>query len=319
MPSEPATDRSVATEVQTTKRHESRENVWHDHWELIVLFLVAITGAAAAVLGAPTALRTALGLPLVLFIPGYALVSALFPSIEGLDGLERIALGFGLSLALIPLIALGIEYSPWRLELTPIASGLIACTILFSIVAVMRRNRLPPGERFVAEIPKPEIPPLSTWSGTTRVALGIMVVSLVLFGGSGAVLIAERLKGDPMTEFAIYNADGKPEFYARTFRPGQSQTFQLEIVNHEGKPVVYRLVVQAGATEVGSVDSIPVAAGATWRQPITVVLPPSVKMPPPGESIPLVFNLDRTDTSTSATPYRSLRLFINQGTPTPVP
>ena len=319
MPSEPTSERSDTAKLQTIKHHESRDKAWREHWELITLFIIASIGATAAVLGAPIVLRTIFGLPLVLFVPGYALVSALFPSNEGLDGLERTALGFGLSLALIPLIALGIEYSPWRLDLVPIATGLIACTILFSVVAVLRRNHLPATERFVAEIPKPEIPPLSTWSRTTRVALGIMVVSLLLFGGSGAVLIVERLKGDPMTEFAIYNADGKPEFYARSFEPGQAQTFQLEIDNHEGKAIVYRLDVLAGATKVGSVDSITVAAGGTWHQPIVIVLPASVTAPLPGQPIPLLFNLYRTDKPATATPYRSLRLFINQGTPTPTP
>ncbi len=63
---------------------------WREHWELILFFGIAAIGALAAVLGAPVAVRTAFGLPLVLFIPGYALVSALFPSNEGLDGIMKV-------------------------------------------------------------------------------------------------------------------------------------------------------------------------------------------------------------------------------------
>ena len=85
--------------------------------EIPWLLLLAAVGALVALLSVPVVPRTLLGLPLVLFLPGYALVSALFPSREGLDDIERVALGFGLSLALIPLIVLGIEYSPWRLTL----------------------------------------------------------------------------------------------------------------------------------------------------------------------------------------------------------
>ena len=45
--------------------------------------------------------RVVLGLLLVLFFPGYTLVSSLYPRQEQLAGAERVALGFGLSLALV--------------------------------------------------------------------------------------------------------------------------------------------------------------------------------------------------------------------------
>jgi uncharacterized membrane protein len=34
---------------------------------------------------------------MVLFLPGYALIAALFPRKDDLDGIERIALSFGLT------------------------------------------------------------------------------------------------------------------------------------------------------------------------------------------------------------------------------
>ncbi len=201
----------------------------------------------------------------------------------------------------------------------PIVTGLMGCTIVFSLVAVLRRAHVADDEKFVAQIPVPDIPPPSSWSGTTRIAMIIMVVSLLLFGGSGAVLIAERLKGEPMTEFALYNSNGKPEFYPRNFVPGQPQTLQLEIDNHEGKTVTYRIDVLANSVNVGTVKSISIPSGGTWRKPIQVYLPDTVTQPDPSQPIPLLFDLYRTDKPNSSTPYRSLRLFINLGTPTPVP
>jgi uncharacterized membrane protein len=49
-------------------------------------------------------IQVIIGLPLVLFIPGFALSYALFPKKKDIDTLERIALSFGLSIALIPLV-----------------------------------------------------------------------------------------------------------------------------------------------------------------------------------------------------------------------
>jgi uncharacterized membrane protein len=48
-------------------------------------------------------IQAIIGLPLVLFIPGYALSYAFFPKKKDIDLVERIALSLGLSIATIPL------------------------------------------------------------------------------------------------------------------------------------------------------------------------------------------------------------------------
>jgi hypothetical protein len=60
--------------------------------------------------------RVALGVLFVLFFPGYVLVSALYPWREQLQGVERIALGLGLSLALVPLLGLALNFTPWGIR-----------------------------------------------------------------------------------------------------------------------------------------------------------------------------------------------------------
>ena len=56
-----------------------------------------------------TPVRIILGLPLVLFLPGYSLIAVLFPRKGDLDAIERIALSFGLSIALVPLLGLAFD------------------------------------------------------------------------------------------------------------------------------------------------------------------------------------------------------------------
>ena len=56
--------------------------------------------------------RIPLGLVMVLFVPGYSLIAALFPRKNDLDGIERVALSFGLSIAVVPLIGLASTTPP---------------------------------------------------------------------------------------------------------------------------------------------------------------------------------------------------------------
>jgi uncharacterized membrane protein len=92
------------------------------------------------------------GLPLVLFLPGYSLIAALFPRKDDLDAIERIALSFGLSIAVVPLLGLALNYTPFGIRLTPILIFLSVFTVSLALGAYVRRNMIPEEDRFVVEI-----------------------------------------------------------------------------------------------------------------------------------------------------------------------
>lgn len=81
------------------------------------------------------AVRVPLGLLMVLFIPGYTLIAALFPKKDDLDGIERLALSFGLSISVVPLIGLGLNYIPWGIRLTPVVISLAFFTLAMAASA----------------------------------------------------------------------------------------------------------------------------------------------------------------------------------------
>jgi hypothetical protein len=87
-------------------------------------------------------LRWVLGSVFVLFVPGYVAVEALFPKGRELDGIERFALSVGLSLALVPLIGLLLNYTPWGIRLTPILTSLTVVTTALAIIGLLRRYRI---------------------------------------------------------------------------------------------------------------------------------------------------------------------------------
>ena len=83
--------------------------------------------------------RYILGSIFVLLLPGYSLIKALFPAKE-LDNIERIALSIGMSLALVPITGLLLNYTPWGIRLTPVTLSLLALTTTFATAAVLRQH-----------------------------------------------------------------------------------------------------------------------------------------------------------------------------------
>ena len=63
--------------------------------------------------------RYLLGSIFVLWLLGYTLIKALFPAKE-LDNIERTALSIGMSLALVPITGLLLNYTPWGIRVTPV-------------------------------------------------------------------------------------------------------------------------------------------------------------------------------------------------------
>jgi uncharacterized membrane protein len=98
-----------------------------------------------------SAVRIILGLPLVLFLPGYSLIATLFPRKDDLDGIERIALSFGLSIAIVPLLGLALNYTPFGIRLSPVLIVLSVFTISLALGAYVRRSMIPEKERFVVD------------------------------------------------------------------------------------------------------------------------------------------------------------------------
>jgi hypothetical protein len=86
-------------------------------------------------------MRYVLGSIFVLYLPGSMLIEALYPRKEDLESLERLALSIGLSLAVVPLIGLFLNYTPWGIRLTPIVASLAVFTETMAAIALTRKYR----------------------------------------------------------------------------------------------------------------------------------------------------------------------------------
>jgi hypothetical protein len=83
--------------------------------------------------------RWVLGSIFVLYLPGFSLIQLLFPKGKEIDSLERFALSIGLSLALVPLIGLVLNFTPWGIRFAPIVAALGTFTAAALLAAAMRK------------------------------------------------------------------------------------------------------------------------------------------------------------------------------------
>ena len=213
-------------------------------WTLLTLFSVYLPVVNQ------TPLRVVFGLPLVLFVPGYVLIAALFPRNDDLDWLERVALSFGLSIAVVPLLGLVLNYTPWGIRLDPVLAAISLFVVGMAVVAVVRRLALPPEDRLT-------VPARETLDGVRSELFApgqsrldrnlsiLLVLSIVAAAATTAFVIFVPKEGEHFSEFYILGANGKAADYPTAFGAETPQWVTVGVSNHEYRDVTYTVETHA--------------------------------------------------------------------------
>jgi len=227
-----------------------------------------VTVAVVLLLPSLEPIRIVLGLPFVLLLPGYVLVAALYPRKEDLDSVERVALSFGLSIAIVPLIGLALNYSPWGIRLNPILAFVSLFIVMGAGAAMYRRQALPPEEAFAIVVPLPR------WSQVRLATVAqavVVVLCLIGFGAAAAFLATSRGSSESFTEFYILDPEGRAEGYPQTLELGDGLTVILGVVNHEGGDASYEMEATVDGQVAALIDSVRLKDGERWEELVTLV------------------------------------------------
>lgn len=326
-----------------------------------VVGIVAIVGLANVAVFHPmfgeSLPRAVVGVAFVLFVPGYALVAALFPERgessgggwrgavtpsggpedgpwtvgRGIDGWERAALGLAVSLAVVPLLALGVALSPLSFATAPVFGAISAFTVVCLVIGTIRRWRLEPGRRFRV--------PVGAWLARRRRSLtgadsrgeAILTVALVaamLFAvGALGFAVLSPSDGETYTDFYVLSEDenGEPVAadYPDSLTPGQEEAVYLGIENAEHRTVEYHVVIQLQRVEGTGADAVVTdrrridSFSTTLDHGAEVVLRRSLTAPADwsGTDLRLQFKLHRGSPPDSATAsaYRDLHIWVDVG------
>ena len=212
-------------------------------WDLAAVLALAAAAAAAVVVGTGgSVLRLALTLPLVFFLPGYALSSALFPQ-RALRSEETLLLSLGLSLALavaggfiLNLTSFGLQSSTW----TVLLGGI---TVAAGGGALVRRARNgADGEaapRFHLDVGQ-------------ALSLGLAVVLVLAALGVARASAAQQ---------------AQPGFTQLWLVPsgGEKVNLQLGVRSEEPAVTTYRVQLKVGGRVVKEWPSIKLEPNASWQ------------------------------------------------------
>ena len=193
--------------------------------------------------------RALLAVPFVLWVPGWALVAALFPHSDA-DPAERVLLVFGLSLGCGILGGLVLNLLPWGLGFGPWLGYylLLVCASLF----VAARRGLP-------------VLSVGTLRRTAFAQVRIpVVVGIVLFAASVAITLFGA-RQQPTTAFT--------QLWAL---PQAGNVVDFGISNDEPTVVSYRLDVIADGEVVRSWPDITLSPSETWHMSETIQAPGAV-------------------------------------------
>ncbi|OVE85958.1 DUF1616 domain-containing protein [Natronolimnobius baerhuensis] len=228
--------------------------------------IVAAVLLAVVDIGSPV-VRAALGFPLLFLAPGYATVSMLFPrrtparSVEetGLIGqvqefsdLERLALAFGLSVGLIPLLGLGIAVVSLGFTQGVVVAVVSGYTLLGVCVASIRRIRVPRTERYQFSLSRRlgaiRTAILGTNSTVQAAANVVLVASLLIALTSVGYALADPQSAEEYTDLQLLAEDDAGELvaanYTSTVESGESIPFAIGLENQEGESTEYTAVIQ---------------------------------------------------------------------------
>ena len=214
-------------------------------WDLSSIVALSLLLVLSIALVPDLPFRVIFGMPFLLFFPGYALIAFLFPEKKSLDVIERVALSFGLSIAITPLIGLGLNYTPFGIRLEPILASITLFNLAFCFISYWRRYKIE--EPYVPFDPlKMKRDLLTSYKKESKIdrTLSIILVLAILSSVVALVyVVAVPSEGEKFTEFYILGSGGKASGYPSNLTVDQEASVFVGIANHEHRQVHYYVQV----------------------------------------------------------------------------
>ena len=172
-------------------------------------------------------------------------VLSLFQAKADLEPIERVALSFGLSIAISPLIGFGLNYTPFGIRLVPILACLSVFNVAVAVVGLWRRYSV--SEPFLPfDIRKVWNDALGSYKaekGVDRILTIVLVIAILSSVVALAYVIVVPRQGESYTEMYLLGPGGKAENYPNNLTANENGTVIVGLANHEHRTVTYYIEI----------------------------------------------------------------------------
>jgi len=223
--------------------------------DLVLVGVVVLIPLGLALSGVnDTAWRVGFGVPLTLFLPGYAILAATLPH-STLDKAERVLLSLGVSLVVTILGGLILNLTPWGLQSLSWAVWLGGVTLTACLIALLRRP---------ASLRQPGL--LRPRFSAGQLA-GLTLAGLVLIATAVVTLRAVALASDYA---AAYPAVEVVQLWAVPQTVDGQHALRIGIANHTTEMATYRLRLQQASRVLEEWPIITLPPGEAWNTRLTL-------------------------------------------------
>lgn len=237
--------------------------------ELFPLCVITVALPAAIGLVPSNGVAMGLSLPFLLFLPGYALLAALFPGRAEMSIARRMALSVGMSIAAVILVGIIINSVGWGITAGPVLYSVTSLVLSALTIAWVRRSKLPieerPGVHLRLSLPFRVF--RDSWRSMdvrNRVLSALLVVAVAGALTAVGYIVASPKAGDARTGFYLPGPSGQSVGYPREVSVGETVEVKVGINNHEQSSVEYRIETWIGGVLKGEVRSPRIANGEEW-------------------------------------------------------
>jgi uncharacterized membrane protein len=264
--------------------------------DLVLTGLVAVLGLILT--EAPTLVRALLGPAAVLFAPGYAAISALFPSDDQLDWIERLGISLSTSFAMIAMLGLALASVPNGLTFNTIRLSVTGGTLLLLVVAAVRRARARGAVR--TEVAGATESPRGRPGRAVRFTQAIVAANVAVAALAYVVTIGASAPAS--TALYVLGPDGRHSEYQNETIAGDSVAVSVGVRQADGVPGRYVLSARSGDTLLAAPIPVVVDPGGTWQSQVRLSFPRA------GPDQELALTLERDG---DERPLRVTRLWFN--------
>jgi uncharacterized membrane protein len=248
-----------------------------------------------------TMIRTILGLPFVLLLPGYLLTVVLFPKANDLEGLDRAVLSVGLSIIMVPLIGLLENYLPSGISLLPMMFSLTFLNIILAVLGWRRRKKLPEEKRFVVTLQVKLIKWAEKSIVTKFIDASLLITCFCLLVTIFYLLITPKIAAS-FTEFYITGQNGVAAGYQEQLQVGEYGVVRAGVINNEQQKAVYKIEIRVDGELIQTIEPISLNHLEKWENTL------NFKANKPKDAVKVEFLLFKDNQNT--TPYRQLKLWV---------